>query len=81
MTGLPYRKSIKPRMPKHWFDEHPHTHVALDDAIEQGALFCNMLKDLREWQKTSPVTAEAIARAAEVTAAGLAQKDAESPPN
>jgi len=21
----------------------PHTHVALDDALEQGALFCNML--------------------------------------
>ncbi len=50
MTGLPYRKNIKPRFPKHWFDEHPHTHVALDDAIEQGALFCNMLKDLRAMQ-------------------------------
>jgi hypothetical protein len=25
----------------------PHTHVALDDAIEQGALFCNMLAELR----------------------------------
>ena len=32
MTGLPYRKAIKPRLPKHWFDELPHTHVALDDA-------------------------------------------------
>src|SRR5215475_11137088 len=47
MTGLPYRKAIKPRLPKHWFDELPHTHVALDDAIEQGALFCNMLAELR----------------------------------
>jgi hypothetical protein len=50
MTGLPYRKNIKPRFPKHWFDDHPHTHVALDDAIEQGALFCNMLKELRASQ-------------------------------
>lgn len=50
MTGLPYRKSIKPRLPKHWFDAHPHTHVALDDAIEQGALFCNMLAQLRTGQ-------------------------------
>ncbi|RQR26979.1 exonuclease [Burkholderia sp. Bp9143] len=50
MTGLPYRKAIKPRFPKHWFDDHPHTHVALDDAIEQGALFCNMLADLRRQQ-------------------------------
>jgi hypothetical protein len=31
-------------MPPQWFDDLPHTHVALDDAIEQGALFCNMLK-------------------------------------
>ena len=50
ITGMPYRKCIKPRFPKHWFDDHPHTHVALDDAIEQGALFCNMLAELRETQ-------------------------------
>ncbi|MEP6503718.1 MAG: exonuclease [Betaproteobacteria bacterium] len=42
-----YRASTKRHMPKHWFDELPHSHVALDDAIEQGALFCNMLKDSR----------------------------------
>jgi hypothetical protein len=23
----------------------PHRHIALDDAIEQGALFCNMLAE------------------------------------
>ncbi|WP_426172326.1 exonuclease [Pseudoduganella sp. R-32] len=39
-----YRESTKRNMPKEWFDKLPHTHVALDDAIEQGALFCNMLK-------------------------------------
>ncbi|MBX9403931.1 hypothetical protein K4L06_21740 [Lysobacter sp. BMK333-48F3] len=38
-----YRESTKRRMPKAWFDRLPHTHVALDDAIEQGALFCNLL--------------------------------------
>ena len=32
-------------MPKEWFDDFPHTHVALDDAKEQGALFCNMLAE------------------------------------
>ena len=37
-----YRASTKRNMPKDWFDSFPHTHVALDDAIEQGALFCNM---------------------------------------
>lgn len=38
-----YRESVKRNMPKRWFDPLPHTHRALDDAIEQGALFCNML--------------------------------------
>jgi len=44
---LDYRASSKANMPKHWFDPLPHSHVALDDAIEQGALFCNMLADNR----------------------------------
>jgi hypothetical protein len=38
-----YREAVKRNMPKRWFDPRPHTHVALDDALEQGALFCNML--------------------------------------
>jgi DNA polymerase III alpha subunit (gram-positive type) len=42
-----YRGSTKRNMPRHWFDKLPHTHLALDDAIEQGALFCNMLKELQ----------------------------------
>jgi DNA polymerase III alpha subunit (gram-positive type) len=42
-----YRDATKRNMPKRWFDEkHRHTHVALDDAIEQGELFCNMLAEL-----------------------------------
>ncbi|APD11441.1 exonuclease [Pandoraea vervacti] len=52
MTGMPYRKCIKPRLPQVWLDPLPHTHVALDDALEQGALFCNMLAELREQQQT-----------------------------
>ncbi len=39
-----YRDSTKRNMPRAWFDPLPHSHVALDDAIEQGALFCNMLR-------------------------------------
>jgi hypothetical protein len=39
-----YRESTKRNMPKAWFDKLPHTHVALDDAVEQGALFVNMLR-------------------------------------
>jgi len=40
-----YRKSTKKNMPKRWFPEDKHTHVAVDDAIEQGKLFCNILKE------------------------------------
>ena len=40
-----YRDATKRNMPRHWFDKLPHTHCALDDAIEQGALFCNMLAE------------------------------------
>ena len=45
MLKTPYRQSTKNRLPDRWFDDLPHTHVALDDALEQGALFCNMLKE------------------------------------
>ena len=44
VLGTEYRESTKRNMPKEWFDKFPHTHVALDDAVEQGALFCNMLR-------------------------------------
>jgi DNA polymerase III alpha subunit (gram-positive type) len=40
-----YRDSVKGDMPRRWFDPLPHTHRALDDALEQGALFCNMLAE------------------------------------
>ena len=38
-----FLRSGKENMPKRWFDDLPHTHNAVDDAIAQGALFCNML--------------------------------------
>lgn len=47
MLKKDYRSVSKRSMPKRWFDRLPHTHVALDDAIEQGALFCNMLAENR----------------------------------
>ena len=45
MLGTDYRESTKRNMPRRWFDDLPHTHVALDDAIGQGHLFCNMLAE------------------------------------
>ena len=41
MLKKPRRESVKKNMPARWFDDTPHTRLALDDAIEQGALFCN----------------------------------------
>ena len=40
-----FKQSSKWHMPPRWFDDLPHTHDPLDDAIEQGALFCNMLAE------------------------------------
>lgn len=45
MLKKDYRQCSKRAFPKKWFDKLPHTHVALDDAIEQGAMFINMLNE------------------------------------
>lgn len=47
MMGRNFQSCSKRNMPKHWFDDLPHTHVAIDDAIEQGAMFINMLRENR----------------------------------
>jgi DNA polymerase III alpha subunit (gram-positive type) len=51
LLGLEFHSTTKRNMPRRWFDKLPHTHDALDDAIEQGALFCNMLA---EWKGKMP---------------------------
>ena len=39
-----YRQSTKRNYPKEWFPpKDKHTHIAVEDAIEQGRIFCNML--------------------------------------
>ena len=48
LLGRPYRASGKSAMPQAWIDPASHTHVALDDALEQGRLFCNLLRASRE---------------------------------
>lgn len=47
--NLPYRETTKKNMPKRWFEDlPPHTHLAIDDAREQGLLFLNMVRDRAE---------------------------------
>ena len=49
VLGLQYHDTVKRKMPKKWFAANlPHTHVAVDDAIEQGHLFASMFKENRE---------------------------------
>lgn len=42
-----FRDTTKKKFPKSWFGKGRHSHVALDDAIEQGELFCNILVEVR----------------------------------
>ncbi len=44
-----FSSTSKASMPKKWFKEGlPHTHVALDDALEQAHLFCSMKRQIHE---------------------------------
>jgi hypothetical protein len=40
-----YRDSGKSDLPRRWRSKNMHTHNSLDDAIEQGEIFINMLRD------------------------------------
>lgn len=43
MRKCEFRQTSRSYLPKRWFDEtQRHTHVALDDALEQGTAFCRM---------------------------------------
>ena len=44
--GAGYRATAKARMPRHWRPARHHSHVAVEDAIEQGELFVNVLREL-----------------------------------
>lgn len=44
---IPYAEAGKAAYPRHWFkDKLPHTHVALEDALEQASLYMRMMDDL-----------------------------------
>lgn len=46
--GRPFGECVKRNFPRAWKSPRPHTHVALDDALEQGELFVAMLRASRE---------------------------------
>jgi hypothetical protein len=43
-AGSTYAESAKSRLPAELLPQSAHTHNALDDAIEQGELFCNLFE-------------------------------------
>jgi hypothetical protein len=46
LPGTRYRSLGKSTFDPNWFDDDtPHTHVALDDAIEQGTIIVNAIRD------------------------------------
>ena len=44
--GAGYQATKKASLPKHWRAVAAHTHVALEDAVEQGELFINIVREL-----------------------------------
>lgn len=53
LLGTDFKDTVKKVMDQDWFDLIPHTHIALDDAIGQGALFCNILKSRSRYIQTN----------------------------
>ncbi len=45
MRKSDFRHAGKNYLPRRWFSPQQHTHVALDDAREQGELFMNMVRE------------------------------------
>ena len=44
--GVGYCATAKSSLPKHWRPPAKHTHIAVEDAIEQGELFMNIVREL-----------------------------------
>lgn len=44
LLNIPFRQAVKKNFPKSWRSKKKHTHVALNDAIEQGETFFKMRK-------------------------------------
>lgn len=54
MLRTPFKRTTKKIFPKRWFNpDSKHTHIALDDAIDQGHLFINMLQENKNTQRIS----------------------------
>lgn len=54
---IDFSNSTKRNFPKRWFQAGlPHTHVAIDDATEQGALAINLMREVRNLPVIEKIT-------------------------
>jgi hypothetical protein len=54
VLGTEFRGTSKRTMPRDWFGPAPHTHIAVDDAIEQGNLWFAMRRAARAKPPQTP---------------------------
>jgi len=47
ILGTPYKETVKRKFPSQWDTGSQHTHVAIDDALEQGELLVNIQRHPR----------------------------------
>jgi hypothetical protein len=47
----PYLAVSREQLPAHYRPEMPHTHQALEDALEQGVIFCTLLQENLQTQR------------------------------
>ena len=52
LLGGGYANAAKRNMPASWFSGRGHSHVSVQDAIEQGGLFVKVVEALREERRT-----------------------------
>lgn len=52
-----FQKCVKRNFPRRWFQKNlPHTHVALDDAIEQAGMGISMIREVRGFDPIEKLT-------------------------
>ncbi|HVK75969.1 MAG TPA: hypothetical protein VM734_21705 [Kofleriaceae bacterium] len=56
LLGTPFRDTTKRVMPARWKPAARHSHVALEDALEQGEIFCRMMIEARARVSAPPPT-------------------------
>lgn len=48
LLGSLFQRANSKYFPTSWFENLPHTHIAIEDALEQGTAFCNLLCEAKQ---------------------------------